>query len=65
MSLHPFLREGGGDESASFEFAILDAIASSSSIYKVLGSFGSVKMLAGGITDHSPVVDVTGTWTEL
>lgn len=53
-------------ESVSFELAILDATASSSSVSEVLSSFGCEKMLAGGtMTDDSPVVDVTGTRTEL
>jgi hypothetical protein len=61
-----FFLEGGGVESVSFELAILDATASSSSVSEVLNSFGCEKMLAGGtMTDDSPVVDVTGTRTEL
>ena len=58
--------EGGGVESVSFELAILDATASSSSVSEVLSSFGCEKMLAGGtMTDDSPVVEVTGTRTAL
>lgn len=61
-----FFLEGGGVESVSFELAILDATASSSSVSEVLSSFGCEKMLAGGtMPDDSPVVDVTGTRTEL
>ncbi len=60
-----FLLDGGGVERVSFELAILDATASSSSVSE-LSSFGCEKMLAGGtMTDDSPVVDVSGTRTEL
>ncbi len=61
-----FLLDGGGVVNVSFELAILDATASSSSVSE-LSSLGCEKRLAGGtMTDDSPVVvDVTGTRTGL
>jgi len=60
-----FLREGGGVVKVSFELAILDATASSSSVVsEELGSGGCEKMLGGGtMTEESAVVDVTGMRT--
>jgi len=60
-----FLREGGGVVKVSFELAILDATASSSSVVsEELGSGGCEKMLEGGtITEESAVVDVSGMRT--
>jgi len=60
-----FLREGGGVVKVSFELAILDATASSSSVVsEELGSGGCEKMLGGGtMTEESAVVDVRGIRT--
>lgn len=62
-----FLRdEGGGVESVSFELAILDLTASSSSVSDELSSFGCEKRLGGGTrTEDSPVVDEGGMCTGL
>jgi hypothetical protein len=54
-----FLRDdGGGVESVSFELAILDLTASSSSVSDELSAFGCSKRLGSGIrTEDSPVVE--------